>query len=120
MDKRIKLVEEVFGYLYPEGFEGKFAELGYPDADLEFWYRNTLVYLSVTRERPLDGEDRMRLLTMIESARMEAMCPPPPGEKLEFDFSCYEFSEDIMLFKDAVVEEVLRQESKSLCPSFTD
>jgi hypothetical protein len=46
------------------------------------------------------------------------MCPPPPGEAIEFDVSAYLLSEGIVSYKAEVVGTVLRQEAVS--PSILD
>ncbi|WP_058086127.1 hypothetical protein [Aquabacterium parvum] len=113
MDKRITYVDEVLGFMFPETFATKFAQLGSPQGDLEFWYRNALVYTSLVNSRPVAEEQRQRLLTMIEAIRFDAMCGAFPGEDLEFDLSAYEFSEDILSYKASAIEQVLAQESVS-------
>jgi hypothetical protein len=115
MDERIVYVERVLGFLYQQGFASKFEEIGSPSDDLEVWYKNAQVYQSVTQARLPRDSERVRLVTLIEAIRFEAMCPPVPGEPREFDVSAYEFSEDILAYKADVVEAVLRQEAS--CPS---
>jgi hypothetical protein len=116
MNPKVQYVERVLGFVYEQGFARKFEEVGSPDDDLDVWYRNAQVYEKVTCERPLQGESRHRLVTLIESIRLEAMSPPLLGEPHEFDLSAYEFSEDVLSYKEAVVHEVLRQEAER--PSF--
>ena len=111
MDTRIAYVEQTFGFLFEQGFARKFEELGSPTNDLEFWYRNAVVYRTVTAERPVPELQRKQLLTLIEAIRFDAMWPPPFGRPIEFDLSAYEFSEDLLAYKDRVVAEVLQQES---------
>ncbi len=117
-DPRISYVEETLGFMFEHGFARKFEELGSPINDLEFWYRNATVYRKVTSERPILEHQRARLVTLIEAVRFDAMCPPPFGEPIEFDLSAYEFSEDLLAYKDRVVAEVLLQESE--CRSAID
>ena len=114
MDKRISYVDEVLGFMFEHGFARQFEEVGSPSNDLEAWYRNAIVYRKVSSERPIPMPQRARLVTLIEAVRFDAMCPPLFGEPIEFDLSAYEFSEDLLAYKDRVVEEVLRQESESL------
>ena len=118
MDPRISYVEETLGFMFGEGFARKFEQLGSPQGDLEFWYRNAMVYRTVTAERPIAAEQRVRLVTLIEVIRFEAMGGALPGEPIEFDVSVYEFSEDLLLYKQQVIEEVLCQENES--PSTID
>jgi hypothetical protein len=113
MDKRITYIDEVLGFMFPETFATKFAQLGSPSGDLEFWYRNALVYSSLVSSRPIAGAQRQRLLTMIEAIRLDSMCGALPGEEIEFDLSAYEFSEDILEYKASAIEQVQAQESVS-------
>jgi hypothetical protein len=113
MVSRISFVDEVLGFMFEQGFARKFEEVGSPENDLELWYRNAVTYSKVTSERPVPDLQRVSLVTLIEAIRFEAMCPPPFGEPLEFELSAYEFSEDILVYKSRVIEEVLRQEAKS-------
>ena len=106
----IKFIDEILGFVFELGFARKFEEVGSPPNDLEMWFRNALVFKLVTTERPISDEQRIRLLTLIEAVRFDSMCGALPGEPLEFDLSAYEFSEDVMLYKKRVIEEVLRQE----------
>jgi hypothetical protein len=111
-DPRVSYVEETFGFMFESGFARKFEELGSPVNDLEFWYRSATVYRKVTSERPILENQRARLVTLIEAVRFDAMRPPPFGEPIVFDLSAYEFSEDLLAYKDRVVAEVLLQESE--------
>jgi hypothetical protein len=118
MDSRIRFVEETLGFMFEEGFARKFEQLGSPQGDLEFWYRNAKVYRTLVAERPIPNEQRVRLVTLIEAIRFEAMCGALPGEPIDFDVSAYEFSEDILTYKQQIIEAVLRQEEES--PSTID
>lgn len=113
MDARIRYVEEILGFLFEEGFALKFEQLGSPQNDLEFWYRNAKVYQAVTDERAVPAEQRRTLVTLIEAIRFDAMCGALPDEPIEFDVSAYEFSEDILAYKQRVIDEVLQQEQAS-------
>ena len=121
MIDRVAYVDEVLGFMF-EGstFSARFEELGRPEPYLEIWYRNAMVYAAVTRARQPREAERIRLATMIESIRLETMFlyPPLPGEEMEFDLTCYEFSEDVLSFKGAVVEMIIRQERASPSPDF--
>ena len=116
MSAKVAYVDRVLGFLYEQGFARKFEDLGSPAQDLELWYRNAQVYEEVTKARKPRMEDRVRLTTLIEAVRFESLCPPFPGDPQEFDVSAYEFSEDVLAYKSAVIEAVLRQEAKA--PSF--
>jgi hypothetical protein len=118
MDHRISFVEEVLGFMFEEGFARKFEQLGSPQNDLEFWYRNAKVFKGVTAEVSVSAEQHVRLVTLIEAIRFEAMCGALPGDPIEFDVSAYEFSEDLLVHKQQIIEEVLRQEEES--PSSID
>jgi len=118
MDSRIHYVEETLGFMFEEGFAKKFEQLGSPQGDLEFWYRNAKVYRTITAQRPVTAEQRRRLVTFIEAIRLDAMCGALPDEEVEFDVSVYEFSEDLLIFKRQIIEEVLNQEKDS--PSTID
>jgi hypothetical protein len=111
MDSRILYVEETIAFRFEHGFARKFQEVGSPIDDLVIWYRNALVYSKVTRDRPPEDSQRFRLVVLIEAIRFEAIHPPLPDEPREFDVSSYEFSEDVLSYKSAVIEEVLRQEA---------
>jgi hypothetical protein len=111
MDSRILYAEETIGFRFEHGFEQKFQEVCSPLDDLVIWYRNALVSSEVTRDRPPEDSQRFRLVVLIEAIRFEAMHPPLPDEPREFDVSSYEFSEDVLSYKSAVIEEVLRQEA---------
>lgn len=113
VEEKIRYVERVLGFLYAQGFARKFEEVGAPPEDLEVWYRNAQVYEEVTRIRRPRSEERVRLVTLIESVRIEAMVPPLPGESHDFDVSVYEFSEDVLVYKQDVVDEILRQEARN-------
>jgi hypothetical protein len=113
MDDRIRFVDDVLGFMFEQGFTRKFEEVGSPPNDLEMWFRNAQVFKMVTTERPIPDEQRVRLVTLIEAIRFDCMCGALPDEPLEFDLSAYEFSEDVLLYKHRVVEEVQRQESDS-------
>jgi hypothetical protein len=97
MDHRIAFVEEVLGFMFEEGFARKFEQLGSPSNDLEFWYRNAEVFQAITGENSVSHEQRMRLVTLIEAIRFNAMCGALPGKPIEFDVSAYEFSEDVLV-----------------------
>jgi hypothetical protein len=112
MDPKVLYVERVLGFVYEQGFAQKFAEAGSPLEDLDVFYRNAQVFEKVTIKRSLGDQARHRLVTLIESIRLEAMVPPLPGEQYEFDVSAYEFSEDVLSFKEAVINEVLQQEAQ--------
>ena len=114
MDAKVQYVERILGFVYEQGFAQKFEELGSPPEDLVVWYRNAQVFEKVTRSRSLGNEARHRLVTLIESIRLEAMVAPLPGEKYEFDVSAYEFSEDVLSYKEAVINEVLHQEAQGV------
>jgi hypothetical protein len=118
MNHRIGFVEEVLGFLFEEGFVRKFEQLGSPPNDLEFWYRNAKVFQAITCENSIADEQRVRLVTLIEAIRFDAMCGALPGEPIEFDVSAYEFSEDLLAHKRKIIELVLRQEDES--PSSID
>jgi hypothetical protein len=113
MDPRINYVQEVLGFMFKDGFERKFEEVGSPSNDLEFWYRNALVFRKVTAMHPVPEMQKVNLVTLIEAIRFEAMLPPPFGEPIDLELSEYEFSEDVMACKKAVIDEVLRQEAGS-------
>ncbi len=113
MKEKIRYIENVFGFLFPNSFESKFAELGYPTEDLDIWFKNAIVFEKVTNIKPAKEMDRRNLLTLIEAIRFEAMNPPPPGEIYEFDISAYEFTEYLIcIYKQLVINEVLAQESR--------
>ena len=112
MNARVQYVERVLGFVYEQGFARKFEEVGSPPEDLDVWYRNAQVYEKVTGGRPPTNEVRHRLVTLIESIRLEAMAPPLSGEPYEFDISAYEFSEDVLSYKEAVISEILLQEAQ--------
>ena len=118
MDHRIGFVEEVLGFMFEEGFARKFEQLGSPPNDLEFWYRNAKVFQTITAENSISIEQRVRLVTLIEAIRFDAMCGALPGEPIEFDLSAYEFSEDLLVHKQKIIEVVLGQEEES--PSSID
>lgn len=118
-DTRVAYVDQVLGFMFDDSsFAARFAELGEPRGDLVIWYRNAQVYAAVTHARKPREAERVRLATMIEAIRLEAMSfyPPLPGEVLKFDLSCYEFSEDILSYKQNVTNIVLRQEHESPSP----
>jgi len=118
-DSRVAYVDRVLGFMFENTtFAVRFAELGEARGDLVVWYRNAEVYDAVTRGRKPREAERIRLATMIESIRLDAMAfyPPLPGETIEFDLSCYEFSEDVLSYKEEVVSMVLRQERESPSP----
>lgn len=108
MKDRINFVDEILGFMFEQGFARKFEEVGSPPNDLEVWFRNAQVFRIVTTERAISDEQRIRLLTLIEAIRLDAMCGALPGEPLEFNLTAYEFSEDLLLYKERVIEEVLR------------
>jgi hypothetical protein len=122
MDPRVRFVDEILGFIFDHGFARKFEEVGSPANDLEFWYRNAMVFKTVTDERPIPDQQRTRLVTLIEAVRLDAMSGPisagEPMDAADFDLSAYEFSEDLLLYKQRVVDEVLRQEA--LSPSTID
>jgi hypothetical protein len=111
MDPRVRYVDETLGFRFEQGFAQKYKEVGSPVEDLEIWYRNALVYSKVTQGRPPPDSQRVRLVVLIEAIRFEAKYPPLPGEPYEFDVSSYEFSEDVLSYKSAIIDEVLRQEA---------
>jgi hypothetical protein len=111
VDPRIRYVEDTIGFRFEQGFARRYEEVGSPVEDLEIWYRNALVYAKVTKNRPPRDSQRLRLVILIEAIRFEATHPPFPDEPGEFDISSYEFSEDVLSYKSAVIEEVLRQEA---------
>jgi len=113
MDPRISYVENVLGFMFEHGLAPQFEVNGSPMGDLEVWHRNAVVYQQVTRERPVAESQRVRLVTLIEAVRFEAMWPPPFDEPAEFDVSVYEFSEDVLAYKLRIIEEVLLQEAES-------
>lgn len=113
MGCRIRYVEENLGFMFEEGFAKKFEQLGSPQGDLEFWYRNAKVYSTITALRPIATEQRIRLVTFIEAIRFDAMFGALPDEPIEFDVSVYEFSEDLLVFKQLIIDEVLNQEKDS-------
>jgi hypothetical protein len=119
MSDRVSYVDDVLGFSFEKGtFRERFEELGCPEPDLEIWYRNALVYSTITQNRRPREAERIRLLTMIEAVRLQAMSfyPPLPGEEMEFDLTSYEFSEDVLLFKQEVVDMILGQERRSPSP----
>lgn len=118
MDHRISFVEETLGFMFEEGFAQKFEQLGSPPNDLEFWYRNAKVFQNIMSKRPVATEQRVKLVTLIEAIRFDVMCGALPGEPIEFDVAAYEFSEDILVHKQQIIEQVLRQEEGS--PSSID
>jgi hypothetical protein len=120
MPDRVRIVEAALGFIFEGGFTKKFEELGSPEEDLELWYRNALVYLAVTEGRPLAESQRRHLVTLIESSRFDAMFPPPFGEPVEFDLTGYDFSEDVLSYKEQVVAEVLKQEHKAPLPPYSN
>ncbi|MDH0865088.1 hypothetical protein [Mitsuaria sp. GD03876] len=111
MKDRINFVDEILGFMFEQGFARKFEEVGSPPNDLDVWFRNAQVFRTVTTERMISNEQRIRLLVLIEAIRLDAMYGALPGEPQEFDLTAYEFSEDLLLYKERVIEEVLRQES---------
>jgi hypothetical protein len=118
MKEKISYVERVLGFRFTEGFARRFAEVGSSPDDLDIWYKNAQVYELVARSRAPRESERIALTVLIEAIRFEAAFPPLPGERHEFDLAAYEFAEDVLAFKAAVVEEVVRQEAVS--PSFFD
>lgn len=118
MDEKTSYVEHVLGFMFKDGFARRFEELGSPLGDLDIWYKNAQVYVAVTAHRTPQDSERIRLATLIEAIRLEAMVPPIFGEQYEFDVAPYEFSEDVLAYKMGVIEAVLRQEASS--PSVLD
>lgn len=118
MDPRIPYVDEILGFMFQEGFARQFEQLGSPQGDLEVWFRNAKVYEAVTGDRPIPAAQRVRLVTLVEAIRFEAMCGALPGESMAFDVSVYEFSEDILAYKQQIIDEVVQQEQAS--PSTID
>ncbi|MEO7494072.1 MAG: hypothetical protein ABIT83_21465 [Massilia sp.] len=113
MDPRIIHIEKVLGFMFEHGCARKFEELGSPDAAIKFWHRNAIVYEKVTAMRPIADSQRIRLVTLIEAIRFEAMHPRPFGEPAEFNPDPYEFSEDLLQYKVHVISMVVDQESVS-------
>ena len=111
MDK-VEYVEKVFAFIFNGGFKKKLAEFGNPSEDLDIWFKNAKVFESVTKLRKPSANEQNRLVTLIEAVRFEAMHPPPPDEPFEVNLSAYDFSEDLIVkYKQAVIDEVLRQEN---------
>ena len=70
MSDRVSYVDDVLGFSFEKGtFRERFEELGCPEPDLEIWYRNALVYSTITQNRRPREAERIRLLTMIEAVR---------------------------------------------------
>lgn len=115
---RVEYVERVLGFRFERGFAHRFEEIGSPQGDLDVWYKNAQVFEAVAGLRAPQERERISLTVLIEAIRFEAMHPPVPGEDYDFDLASHEFSEDILAYKDAVIEAVLRQEASS--PSVLD
>ena len=118
LQKRISYVERILGFMFETSFTARLEELGFPEEDIEIWYRNAQLYSSITNQRSLQDDERVDLVTLIESARFHAMCSPASGERCEFDVSAYNFSEEVLSYKDLILSEVLRQENEFASPPY--